>query len=57
MNAVGGAMGGLQQPVQQPAQQPQEDPVEKLKKMKEMLDNGLITQEDYDEQKRKILGV
>lgn len=53
MNAVGGAMGGLQQPVQQP----QEDPIEKLKKYKEMLDNGLITQEDYDEQKKRLLGV
>jgi len=53
MNAVGGAMGGLQQPVQQP----QEDPMEKLKKYKEMLDAGLITQEDYDEQKKKLLGV
>ena len=52
MNAVGGAMGGLQQPVQQ-----QEDPMEKLKKYKEMLDAGLITQEDYDEQKKKLLGV
>ncbi len=53
MNAVGGAMGGLQQPVQQP----QEDPMEKLKKYKEMLDAGLITQEDYDAQKKKLLGV
>lgn len=53
MNAVGGAMGELQQPVQQP----QEDPMEKLKKYKEMLDAGLITQEDYDEQKKRLLGV
>lgn len=53
INSVGGAMGGLQQPVQQP----QEDPMEKLKKYKEMLDAGLITQEDYDEQKKKLLGV
>ena len=56
MNAVGGAMGGLQQPVNQPEQK-QEDPVEKLKKYKEMLDAGLITQEDYDEQKKRLLGV
>lgn len=55
MNAVGGAMGGLQQPVNQPQQQ--EDPMEKLKKYKEMLDAGLITQEDYDEQKKRLLGV
>ena len=53
MNAVGGAMSGLQQPVQQT----QEDPMEKLKKYKEMLDAGLITQEDYDEQKKRLLGV
>ena len=53
MNAVGGTIGGLQQPVQQP----QEDPMEKLKKYKEMLDSGLITQEDYDEQKKRLLGV
>lgn len=56
MNAVGGAMGGLQQPVNAPEQK-QEDPIEKLKKMKELLDAGLITQEDYDEQKRRVLGV
>lgn len=53
VNSVGGAMGGLQQPVNQA----QEDPIEKLKKYKEMLDAGLITQEDYDEQKKKLLGV
>lgn len=53
INSVGGAMGGLQQPVQQT----QEDPMEKLKKYKEMLDAGLITQEDYDEQKKRLLGV
>ena len=57
MNAVGGAVSGLQQPVNQPVQKQEEDPVEKLKKYKEMLDNGLITQDDYDEQKKKILGV
>lgn len=53
MNAVGGAMSGLQQPVSTP----QEDPVEKLAKYKQMLDQGLITQEDYDEQKKRLLGV
>ncbi len=59
INSVGGAMGGLQQPVnQQPAQQPaqSEDPMAKLKKLKEMLDNGLITEEDYNKTKNEILG-
>lgn len=57
MNAVGGAMGGLQQPTQPANSVPQEDPMEKLKKYKQMLDEGLITQEDYEEQKKKLLGV
>ena len=53
MNAVGGALGGIQQPVNQPS----EDPFEKLSKYKKMLDAGLISQEDYDKQKEKILGM
>lgn len=57
MNAVGGAMGGLQQPTQQTSANPEEDPMEKLAKLKKMLDEGLITQEDYDKAKDKILGV
>ncbi len=40
-----------------PAGQPDEDPFEKLAKYKKMLDEGLITQEDYENVKRKILGV
>ena len=57
MNAVGGAVGGLQQPTQPVNSTPQDDPYEKLSKLKKMLDEGLITQEDYDEQKKKLLGV
>lgn len=57
MNTVGGAMGGLQQPVSGPSSQPQEDPYEKLQKLKKLLDEGVITQEDYDEQKKRLLGV
>ena len=48
MNSVGGAMGAFQQPV--------EDPMSKLKQRKEMLDNGLITEEDYNNFKKEILG-
>ncbi len=35
----------------------EEDPVARLTKMKEMLDAGLITQEDYDAAKNKLLGL
>ena len=56
MNAVGGAVGGLQQPVNQ-TQEKEEDPMEKLSRLKKMLDEGLISQEDYDKAKEKILGV
>ncbi|HTO01844.1 MAG TPA: SPFH domain-containing protein [Microthrixaceae bacterium] len=70
MNAVGGAAGGLQQPVatppaeQAPAPDPapaaapaEDDPMTKLSKYKEMLDQGLITEEDYDAAKKKVLGL
>jgi hypothetical protein len=59
-------LGGLQQPTQQPAAAPAapsasapaaEDPVALLKRAKEMLDAGLITQDDYDAVKAKALGL
>ncbi|HET8899121.1 MAG TPA: SPFH domain-containing protein, partial [Rhodanobacteraceae bacterium] len=51
-----GGIGGLQQPVA-PAAPPADDPMAKLKKGKEMLDAGLITQGDYDALKAKVLGL
>jgi membrane protease subunit (stomatin/prohibitin family) len=51
-----GGLGSLQQPVAPPAPAA-EDPVAKLKKAKEMLDLGLITQGDYDTLKAKTLGL
>lgn len=48
-----GGIGGLQQP----ATPAGDDPVAKLKKAKEMLDLGLITQADYDALKAKALGL
>ena len=68
INAVGGTMGAFQQPVQQPAaaqpapaQEPAapaaEDPYEKLGKMKKLLDDGIISQEEFDEAKKKLLGM
>jgi hypothetical protein len=48
--------GSLQQPVA-PAAPAADDPMAKLKKAKEMLDLGLITQDDYDALKAKALGL
>lgn len=66
--AAGGAMGSLAQAVfQQPLQQSQPatnssvtsttsvDPMEKLSKLKQMFDAGLIEQEEYDSVKKEIL--
>ena len=58
------AVGGIQQPAAQAAPQqaapqaaaPAEDPVTKLKQMKELLDAGVITQEEFDAAKAKFLG-
>ncbi|MCR5755908.1 MAG: SHOCT domain-containing protein, partial [Acetatifactor sp.] len=63
LNMAGNGVGGLQQPVgvggmqQAPVQQaPAEDPVTKLKQMKELLDAGIISQEEFDAAKAKFLG-
>ena len=68
VNAASGMMGAMQQPQQTTPQaqaiggQPQPgmastiDPMEELKKFKAMLDEGLITQEDYDAKKTQLLG-
>ncbi len=54
-----GGIGGLQQPVAPaaPAAPAADDPITKLKKAKDMLDLGLITQADYDAAKAKALGL
>lgn len=51
-----GGIGSLQQPVAAPAAAA-DDPIAKLKKAKEMLDLGLISQADYDAAKAKALGL
>jgi membrane protease subunit (stomatin/prohibitin family) len=51
-----GGLAGLQQPVAPPAPAA-DDPIAKLKKAKEMLDLGLISQADYDAVKAKALGL
>ncbi|MDR6119716.1 membrane protease subunit (stomatin/prohibitin family) [Aeromicrobium sp. SORGH_AS981] len=50
--AMGAAMGGMTQP-EQPAQA---DPVVVLRQLKDMLDQGLITQEMYTAKQQEILG-
>ena len=51
-----GGLAGLQQPAA-PAAPAADDTVAKLKKAKEMLDLGLISQADYDAAKARALGL
>lgn len=62
INATGNAIGAFQQPVNQP-QQPQQsqpaekDPYEEISKYKKLLDEGIITQEEFDKKKKELLGL
>lgn len=53
---VSGPMPSQQTTPQEQPKQQQEDPVAVLQKLKTMLDNSLITQEEYDAKKMEILG-
>ena len=72
MNAAGGMMGAMQQqntpstyqpnfggsaPAQPAEAAPSEDPYAKLSQLKQLLDQGVITQEDFDAAKNKLLGL
>lgn len=73
LGAVGNGVAGLQQPVggmavganagmqqQAPAAgaaPAAEDPVAKMKQMKDLLDAGVISQEEFDAAKAKYLGI
>lgn len=66
LQGAAGAMGVMQQPMQQsqysqaaspPPQQASEDPYEKLAKLKGLLDQGVISQVDFDAAKAKLLGL
>ena len=61
---AGAGVGGMQgQPMQQQAAPADagaaggEDPVAKMKQMKELLDSGVISQEEFDAAKAKYLGI
>ena len=61
------AIIGIKKPEQEPEEQPglthtpkslrlsKEDPIEEIKKWKELLDSGALTQEEFDAKKEEIL--
>ena len=56
VNAVGGVMGAMQQQPQA-APAPEKDPYEEIAKFKKLLDDGIITQEEFDKKKKELLGL
>lgn len=55
LGAIGGTVSGLRQP-SEPAASPVSDPVAVLGQLKQMLDQGLITQEQYAAKQQEVLG-
>ena len=54
INSVGGVMGSMQQPTQAA---PQKDPYEEIAKFKKLLDDGIITEEEFAQKKKELLGL
>ena len=52
VNAAGSTIGAFQQHVEK-----KEDPYEKLTKMKQLVDAGVLTQEEFDKAKKDLLGL
>ena len=65
MNATGSVMQQVQQPTQAPQTQnigqnqqvSSTDPYEEITKFKKLLDDGIITQEEFDTKKKSLLGI
>jgi membrane protease subunit (stomatin/prohibitin family) len=55
LGAIGGTVSGLTQPAG-PAAEPSSDPVTVLGQLKAMLDQGLITAEQYAAKQQEVLG-
>ena len=56
VNAAGGVMGAMQQQPTQAADSAK-DPYEEVAKFKKLLDDGVITQEEFDKKKKELLGL
>ena len=56
MQQPGMQQPGMQQGMQQQAAPAGDDPMAALSKAKQLLDAGLITQEEYDAKKAEVLG-
>ena len=56
LGAIGGTVSGLMQPTVSPTASPASDPVVMLGQLKQMLDQGLITQEQFAAKQQEVLG-
>ena len=56
-NLFSGGSQTVQPATSQPTVAPTADPVEAIKKYKELLDQGILTQEEFDTKKKQLLGL
>jgi hypothetical protein len=51
-----GPSGGYAEPPPQAAPMPEEDPVQRLRELASLRDDGILTEEEFAAEKRKLLG-
>ena len=54
---IAGSMSGIMNPSQNTVNATKVDPYEEIKKLKTLLDEGIITEEEFNKKKKELLGL
>lgn len=55
--SIAGSMSGIMNPSQNNVNTTKVDPYEEIKKLKTLLDEGILTEEEFNQKKKELLGL